>query len=65
MEFSPSGNEFKGLNKKLEQYKYVADGYGWADYILAKLKEDRTVFEDEVSCDSEAETCVLENELRK
>ncbi|MBP1989614.1 hypothetical protein [Paenibacillus eucommiae] len=67
LEFSPTGG-FEKLNRKLEEMPYISDGYGWTQYILDKLKQDKIAFKDTIESDSESETCVLitfnENDFR-
>lgn len=65
LEFSPSDEIFEEINQKLEQQKYIADGDGWADYILKELNKNKVQFTDEIDNDSESDTCVLcaSNEL--
>lgn len=67
LEFSPTDG-FEKLNRKLEEVPYISDGYGWTNYILDKLKQEKVVFEEVIESDSESETCVLtainENDFR-
>lgn len=59
LEFSPSDEIFENINKKLEQQKYIANGDGWADYILKKIDENKVDFADGVDNDSDSETFEL------
>lgn len=59
LEFSPTEELFEDINKKLEQHKFIADGNGWADYILKELQKNKAQFTDKIHNDSESETCVL------
>lgn len=59
LEFSPSDEIFQEINQKLELQKYIADGDGWADYILKELNKNKVQFIDEIDSESESETCVL------
>ncbi|MFB6365846.1 hypothetical protein ACFCP7_17565 [Paenibacillus elgii] len=58
LEFSPTGG-FEKLNRKLEEMPYISDGYGWTNYILDKLKQEKVAFKEDIERDSESETCVL------
>lgn len=67
LEFSPTDG-FEKLNRKLEEMPYISDGYGWTNYILDKLKQEKVAFKEVIESDSESETCVLiafnENDFR-
>lgn len=59
LEFSPTDELFHVINKKLEQHKFIADGHGWADFILKELQKNKVQFTDQIHNDSESETCAL------
>lgn len=59
LEFSPAEDEFSQLNKKMETHSYVADGYGWTNYLLDKLKKGKVSFSGEIENDADTESCVL------
>lgn len=67
LEFSPTGG-FEKLNHKIEEMPYISDGYGWTNYLLDKLKQEKVAFKEVIESDSESETCVLtafnENDFR-
>ena len=46
LEFSPYDDIFEDINEKLEQKKYIADGDGWADYILKERNKNKVQFAD-------------------
>ena len=58
-QFSPSIQEFEGLNKIISSRGFDENGYGWTEFLMNEIERlDQCLIED-LGVDPEGETCSI------